>query len=243
MKILAIATGVCLIVTGITPANSKTRHRNHNSGQISERSPLIHSGLNRRSQLPPDIFKSKLPADILRRYFPNEYSAQQKPPTASDQPDIVSTGEDLAALVETNKSLAILKIRRQISNSQRREIICLALNVYHESRGSIEEDQKSVAYVTLNRVRAGGGFGNSVCNVVTKPAQFSWLANRNLVPREIDAWNKSQQIAVGAYLHFYPDPTNGALYFWQPEKAATYSWMRTGTGYKRIGAHIYMTAK
>jgi len=57
--------------------------------------------------------------------------------------------------------------------SQRAEVHCLALNIYHEARGETFEGKLAVAAVTLNRVRHKR-FPDGVCEVVWQPRQFSW---------------------------------------------------------------------
>lgn len=78
--------------------------------------------------------------------------------------------------------------------------LCMALNIYFESRGEPELGQKLVAQATLNRADSVSG----VCNAVLAPSQFSWtrryVAKRNLKPNVRpqagdESWNKSQHIA------------------------------------------------
>lgn len=50
-------------------------------------------------------------------------------------------------------------------------VMCVSLAVYHESRGATIEEQNLVASSVYNRARNSG---NSECDEVFKPKQYSW---------------------------------------------------------------------
>ncbi len=56
--------------------------------------------------------------------------------------------------------------------------VCLACNVYFESRGEPFEGQLMVARVTLNRVR-DSKFPDDICEVLWQRGQFSWTFDRH----------------------------------------------------------------
>jgi N-acetylmuramoyl-L-alanine amidase len=135
------------------------------------------------------------------------------------------------------------------------EEYCLALNIYHEARGSNFADQVAVADVVLNRVD-DSRYPNTVCNVVYdgrhKPSwktglpvpirhqcQFSWYCDgKPDDPLDTDAWRKAQQSAY--MIMNYGDfrgITEGSTHY-----HATYvkpSWARGFQLIGRIGDHIY----
>lgn len=55
----------------------------------------------------------------------------------------------------------------------KKELECLATNVYREARGEPFVGQVAVAKVTLNRV-ASKRYPNTICKVVYQKSQFSW---------------------------------------------------------------------
>jgi N-acetylmuramoyl-L-alanine amidase len=124
------------------------------------------------------------------------------------------------------------------SESERNEMLCLALNIYHEARGENARGQWAVGFVTLNRVKRAI-WGDSVCAVVWAKSQFSWTIRgmRTLVPREVNAWQEAQR---KAYMLFSnqnaDDPTDGATNFYL---ASIHSWTRTLVDRIRIGAHMF----
>lgn len=96
--------------------------------------------------------------------------------------------------------------------------ICLAANIYHESRGEPLVGQLAVAMVTINRAREQGH--RDYCKIVLAPGQFAWVttgvdSKSNLTewgtPREQAAWLRSQQLAKQAMSMV--DFTQGATYF------------------------------
>lgn len=100
------------------------------------------------------------------------------------------------------------------------QIVCLALNVYYEGRGTDSREQMMIAKVTMNRVKTVG-WPKTACGVVFQSAvvrgqrigQFSWTTG-NRAALEEDAWIRAQRIAYLAYVdRDRHDMTNNATYF------------------------------
>lgn len=95
-------------------------------------------------------------------------------------------------------------------------VSCLAINLYHEARGEMIQDQWAVAMVTLNRAKASG---KDVCDVVFEPHQFSWTdwgyAHGKLTlagkPKDEFRWKLSKKIAERAMT--MRDFTMGATHY------------------------------
>ena len=111
-------------------------------------------------------------------------------------------------------------IIREIEHTER-DVKCLQQNVYHEARGESTEAQRDIAWVTLNRVELPY-YGDSICDVVWQPHQFSWTSYENdgvpHFPNDIErkAWHKAGDIArqvVTNYMLGLPDPTDGADHY------------------------------
>jgi len=121
------------------------------------------------------------------------------------------------------------------------EINCLALNLYHEARGSTFRDKVGVSYVVLNRV-GRARYPNTVCEVVYQRNQFSWTGDRiSDTAYEQDAWVESLIIAEAVYNGRVLDPTGNATHY-----HATYvnpRWSRYGYDVRLIGAHQYMKVR
>ncbi|NLL07982.1 MAG: LysM peptidoglycan-binding domain-containing protein [Firmicutes bacterium] len=113
------------------------------------------------------------------------------------------------------------------------DLALLARLVFAEARGEPFEGQVAVAAVLLNRVRHPE-FPNTVAEAVYQPGQFEPVANGsiNLTPNNLaylavlEAWG-------GA------DPTDGALFFWNPRKVPASSWVWTRPVKLQIGQHVF----
>ena len=99
-------------------------------------------------------------------------------------------------------------------------LICLALNVYHETRGSPMSEGYAVSHVVLNRV-AHDRWPDDVCSVVKQgyskgkhKCQFSWYCDgKSDTPYEKKAWALSQLIAQDVLDGTVPDNTGGATHY------------------------------
>ena len=78
--------------------------------------------------------------------------------------------------------------------------MCMALNLYFESRGEPDLGMRLVAQATMNRAKHDK---SQVCAAVLAPNQFAWtrkrVLNRKLSqehePKEQDKWEQSQRIS------------------------------------------------
>lgn len=122
------------------------------------------------------------------------------------------------------------------------DLVCLALNVYHEARGEPEAGQAAVAHVTLNRVEHPA-FPGSVCGVVSQCAgnacQFGWWRRAGLEPREPDAWDRALDVAADALAGESADPTRGAQYFVDAGRP-TPGWAKRFAATATIGGHRFL---
>ena len=121
------------------------------------------------------------------------------------------------------------------------QLMCLALNVYHEARGSTIDDQIDTSYVVLNRVKADR-FPDTVCEVVYDPYQFSWTHdNISDIPHEEDAWALSQVVAEAVYKGLAFDFTEGRTHY-HTTRINPY-WSSYANDHVVIGAHVYLTTR
>lgn len=116
-------------------------------------------------------------------------------------------------------------------------LLCLALNIYHESRGESESGQIAVAMVTMNRA---GWQPENVCTEVYRERQFSWTNIRTpLHQKEDGAWRQAKKIAKEVLNGEHRDITDGATHF-HAHGISPY-WSRTFERKMRIGRHIFYT--
>ena len=115
---------------------------------------------------------------------------------------------------------------------------CLAGAVYFEARGESLEGQLAVAEVVLNRV-ASGEYPASICEVVTQPAQFSFVRNGLVPPVDESsvAWRTALAVAHIADERLANELTPNVL--WYHADYVAPSWGRRLAPVVQIGAHIF----
>ena len=121
----------------------------------------------------------------------------------------------------------------------KKELNCLALNIYHESRGETLKGQLAVASVTLNRA-TDDRYPDDVCSVVWQPSQFSWTSDRNSDnPNDINAWKNAQLIAllVSSEYSSTVDVTDGAIMF--HAVGSKPRWRKRFEKTAQIGGHVF----
>lgn len=116
---------------------------------------------------------------------------------------------------------------RNLSDPVKKEIDCLADNIYFESAHEPTTGKIGVAFVTMNRVKSGI-FPNSICSVVKQQTsnvcQFSWYCEEGpkrksiskvLTKQNDSLYNDIRKLAVTFYLNHenMKDPTKGALFY------------------------------
>lgn len=128
----------------------------------------------------------------------------------------------------------------------RRNLLCLARNVYFEARGEPMAGQYAVAEVTMNR-KASGRFSNTVCGVVYQKnwdplrrryvGAFSWTElEATPIPMGED-WQRALKVAEAVYYRQEAPVLEGALFY-----HATYimpNWAREKQAVARIGKHVF----
>ena len=139
-------------------------------------------------------------------------------------------------------------------NKREKEIECLALNIYFETKAVSLADAMAVTDVVLNRVNHTF-YPNDICSVVYQAktdsngfpkrhqCQFSWYCDgRHDTPTDATAWERSRKYARDMYIYrAYIGITEGSTHY-----HATYvrpKWSRQLDRIARIGSHIFYRMK
>jgi hypothetical protein len=111
-------------------------------------------------------------------------------PTPSPSPS--TSSRDLSAL-----DLGALVAQLRSSDPGSRELECLAVGVYFESKSEPLAGQLAVGEVIANRANSHGRFPSSYCGVLFQRSQFSFIRGRGLpsVPRAGRQWQNAVAIA------------------------------------------------
>jgi N-acetylmuramoyl-L-alanine amidase len=121
-------------------------------------------------------------------------------------------------------------------NYTQQDIVCLAKNIYFESRGEPMKGKLAVAMVTLNRANHETLFDKTICKVVYARKQFSWT-DTNYKIRDTQAWKEAEALAHGIVKGYILVPTINALYF--HTKQVNPHWAKHKTIVAVIGNHIF----
>jgi spore germination cell wall hydrolase CwlJ-like protein len=117
---------------------------------------------------------------------------------------------------EESKTLEITV--SDLTQDARKQVECLAENIYHEAGHEPYMGKKAVALVTLNRTQ-DQRFPSNICGVVKQKTQgtcqFSWFCMPVKLNRNTEAYKESMRIALFVYANYekLKDVTHGALYY------------------------------
>jgi spore germination cell wall hydrolase CwlJ-like protein len=112
----------------------------------------------------------------------------------------------------------------QLTPESRKEIDCLADNIYHEAGYESEAGKVAVALVTLNRVN-DPRYPQNICSVVKQKTknsesgktvcQFSWYCMNVINRRGSFVYEEARQVAMHVYSNYEKihDITKGALFY------------------------------
>lgn len=112
------------------------------------------------------------------------------------------------------------------------DVYWLARAVYGEARGEPYIGQVAVAAVIINRVESPN-FPKSIKEVIFEPQAFTAVTDGQIYLDPNDTAIRAAREALNG-----ADPSAGALYYWNPEKA-TSKWIWSRTIIKRIGKHVF----
>jgi spore germination cell wall hydrolase CwlJ-like protein len=136
--------------------------------------------------------------------------------------------------------------RNRAQEAHRKNLECLARNVYFEARGEPLAGQYAVAEVTLNR-QASRLYPRTICEVVYQKnwdplrkryvGAFSWTEFDSLPEPGGEEWQRAWRVAEAVYYGKEAPRLQGALHF-----HATYikpDWAKKKKRVARIGNHVF----
>jgi hypothetical protein len=136
-----------------------------------------------------------------------------------------------------------------LSADVKKQITCLAENIYFEAAHEPLEGKKAVAFVTVNRLQSGN-YANSICGVVHQKTgsvcQFSWYCEahtlaKRLTVKNTSLYNEILELSTYFYLNFenLTDVTNGATFYHADYVNPGWNLKKE----KQIGRHIFYKSK
>ncbi len=144
----------------------------------------------------------------------------------SDVEPVKPTG-DLASLVAQLRS----------SDPGSRELECLAVGIYFESKSEPLAGQLAVGEVIANRANSNGRFPSSYCGVLFQRSQFSFIRGRSLpsVPRASRQWQTAVAIAKIVDQDLKDSGAPNALFFHARRVSPGWKLKRVAS----IGNHVF----
>lgn len=113
--------------------------------------------------------------------------------------------KEIAILNRLEEGSLIAPEIKKLKVNDRNNVLCLALNIYNEVRGSSIEDQIAATYVVFNRHNSGDypltlrTNEQNLCNIVFDKYQFCWTNGTINAPKEKESWKHSQELALKLY--------------------------------------------
>lgn len=127
------------------------------------------------------------------------------------------------ANIDLHGILPIKASYKDLSKEARRQVTCLAENIYFEAAHEPYKGKKAVAFVTINRLQTGN-YADDICGVVYQKTggtcQFSWYCDASVLAKRLTIkhtplYNDILELATHVYINFdkLEDVTRGATYY------------------------------
>jgi hypothetical protein len=160
---------------------------------------------------------------------------------AADVPATTAVVDELAPLPATpakpSGDLASLVAQFRSSDPGSRELECLAVGIYFESKSEPLAGQLAVGEVIANRANSNGRFPSSYCGVLFQRSQFSFIRGRALpaVPRSSRQWQTAVAIAKIVDQDLKDSAAPKALFFHAKRVSPRWKLKRVAS----IGNHVF----
>ncbi|HEU0309611.1 MAG TPA: cell wall hydrolase [Sphingomicrobium sp.] len=159
---------------------------------------------------------------------------------AAEAPDPLSPlggeVEQQGEVIKPGATLAETVAMLRSSETDSRELECLAVGIYYEAKSESLAGQLAVGHVIANRAESGR-FPTSYCGVLFQRSQFSFIRGRTLppVPRSSQDWQEAVAIATIVDQELHPSPMGKALFFHARRVSPGWRLTRVGT----LGNHVF----
>jgi spore germination cell wall hydrolase CwlJ-like protein len=161
-------------------------------------------------------------------------------PDATDPADSNSTDSDEMATpapIKPSGDLSSLVAQLRSSDPGSRELECLAVGVYFESKSEPLAGQLAVGEVIANRANSNGRFPSTYCGVLFQRSQFSFIRGHSLpsVPRASKQWQTAVAIAKIVDQDLKDSVVGNALFFHAKRVSPGWRLKRVAS----VGNHIF----
>jgi len=162
---------------------------------------------------------------------------QSQPQTITVSPEEIKENQ-IKENYKKAKFLSVVETQEDIDYSKK-DLFCMAKNIYHEAGHEPNLGKYAVAQVTINRMESPL-FGDRVCEVVFEHKQFSWANyhGRRWTTPSGPAWNEAKRIAHDVLENNKRIKGMDDALFYHATYVRPY-WARTKDRLTRIGLHIF----
>ena len=181
------------------------------------------------TSLPQTVVPEALPS------LPKEVVAPDAVEAPADE--LAPLPEAEAAPAKPSGDLASLVAQMRSSDPGSRELECLAVGIYFESKSEPLAGQLAVGEVIANRANSNGRFPSSYCGVLFQRSQFSFIRGRSLpsVPRSSRQWQTAVAVAKIVHQDLKDSAADDALFFHAKRVSPRWKLKRVAA----IGNHIF----
>ena len=139
--------------------------------------------------------------------------------------------------VKPTGDLASLVAQLRSTEPGSRELECLAVGIYFESKSEPLIGQLAVGEVIANRANSNGRFPSSYCGVLFQRSQFSFIRGRTLptVPRASRQWQTAVAVAKIVDQELIQSDAPNALFFHARRVSPGWKLKRVAS----IGNHVF----
>ena len=177
-----------------------------------------------------------LPVPAVIQTIENEVVSPSDPLAPLEKQD---SDDSAQAQAQTKPSgdLPTLVAQFRDSDPGSRELECLAVGVYYESKSEPLSGQLAVGQVIANRANSGKRFPSSYCGVLFQRGQFSFVSGHSwpTVPHASKQWQTAVAIAKIVDQELHEAVVPGALFF--HAKRVSPHWRLTRVA--SIGNHVF----
>lgn len=196
--------------------------------QVSkEAEPLIAAG---SSVLPTDVVLQPIDASVV-----TPVAIDPLAPVEAPKPETPSV-EDPEPVVSSGASLGDKVAQLRGSTPGSRQLECLAVGIYFESKSEPLEGQLAVGHVIADRA-SSGRFPSSYCGVLFQRGQFSFVRGQSYpsIARSSRQWHNAVAVAKIVDQDLHRSPVGKALFFHAKRVSPRWRLSRVGT----VGNHVF----
>ncbi|MEO5611992.1 MAG: cell wall hydrolase [Sphingomicrobium sp.] len=159
------------------------------------------------------------------------------PQILSPEVETLPTGEIVPAQAKPTGDLTSMVAQLRSADPGSRELECLAVGIYFESKSEPLAGQLAVGDVIANRANSNGRFPSSYCGVLFQRSQFSFVHGHSLpsVPRASRQWQTAVAIAQIVDQNLKNSEASNALFFHARRVSPAWKLKRVAS----IGNHIF----